>query len=115
MNDVWFNLDLSSPASFHGMLAYAASYSAYIRGVQDCPLVIRHKIQAITMANERLSNPSEALSDESFAAVLRLLALEVPIFSLLCILFLAFLINADNQLCCMTFKLNIACTAYLGF
>jgi hypothetical protein len=69
-------VDLSHPASVHGVLAHSASHLSYLRNEETCEIAIGHKIESIRLVNEALSNPVVGLSDENVSAVLVLLTYE---------------------------------------
>ncbi|KAL1965840.1 hypothetical protein VTN77DRAFT_5161 [Rasamsonia byssochlamydoides] len=76
MRDVWFPLDLSNAASFNGMLAHSAAHLAYLRGEKHSMEVLKYKAEAVSLVNRWLQNEETALSDHTFAAVVRLLTFE---------------------------------------
>jgi hypothetical protein len=77
MRDVWFPLDLSNAASFNGMMAHSAAHLAYLRGERHSIEVLKYKSEAVSQVNRWLQNENTALSDHTFAAVVRLLTFEV--------------------------------------
>jgi len=77
MRDLYIPVDLSHEAATHAVLAHSAAHSAHIRGKRNSIKAISHKMAAIHLVNEYLSDPIKAVSDEAFSAVLRLLTFEV--------------------------------------
>ncbi|KAG0649025.1 hypothetical protein D0Z07_5028 [Hyphodiscus hymeniophilus] len=70
-------VDLAQSACVHATLAHAASHIAFLRQERsDSIQAITHKMAAMRIINQSLSDPVEAISDETFSAVLRLLAFE---------------------------------------
>jgi len=59
------------------VLAHSASHVAHLRGERNSIKAITHKMAAIHLVNDYLSDPVKAVSDEAFSAVLRLLTFEV--------------------------------------
>ncbi|PHH61803.1 hypothetical protein CDD81_7967 [Ophiocordyceps australis] len=76
MRDVWFPLDLSNAASFNAILAHAAAHLARMRGRKTSNEALKFKREAIRIVNQWINIPDRALSDDVFAAVLRLLTYE---------------------------------------
>ncbi|PHH64642.1 hypothetical protein CDD82_1748 [Ophiocordyceps australis] len=76
MRDVWFPLDLSNAASFNAILAHAAAHLARMRGRKSSSDALKFKREAIRIVNQWINMPDRALSDDVFAAVLRLLTYE---------------------------------------
>lgn len=79
MRDVWFPLDLSNAASFYGMLAHAAAHLSYLRGQKHAVEVLKYKAEAVSLINKWMTDQEMALSDTTFAAVVRLLTFEVKL------------------------------------
>ena len=83
MKDVWFPLDLSNAASFNTIMAHSAAHLAYFYGGTGpcrgttCPAALRYKSDAVRILNQWLGDPERALSNDTFAAVTRLLTFEV--------------------------------------
>lgn len=77
MRDLYIPVDLSQEAATHAVLAHSASHMAHLRGERNSIKAITHKMAAIHLVNEYLSDPLKAVSDEAFSAVLRLLTFEV--------------------------------------
>ena len=83
MRDVWFPLDLSNAASFNAIRAHAAAHLARLHGIKTSKEAFKYKAEAVRIVRLWMSDPHFALSDEVFAAVIRLLTFEVrPIFHL---------------------------------
>ncbi|KAJ9248821.1 transcriptional regulator family: Fungal Specific TF [Paecilomyces variotii] len=76
VRDIWLPLDLSNPASFYGLLAHSAAHLAHLYGERDSAEPLRYKAQAVSILNLWVNDPDRALSDDTFAAVLRLLIFE---------------------------------------
>ncbi|KAK9344716.1 fungal-specific transcription factor domain-containing protein [Lipomyces starkeyi] len=76
MKDVWFPLDLSNAASFNGIMAHSAAHLAHLHGGTYSADALRYKEEALSIINTWLTDPTRALSDETFAAVVRLLTFE---------------------------------------
>lgn len=79
MRDVWFPLDLSNAASFYGIMAHSAAHMAYLRGQGKNGIVevLKYKTEAVSLINKWMHDRDMALSDSTFAAVIRLLTFEV--------------------------------------
>lgn len=80
IRDIWLPLDLSNPASFYGLLAHSAAHLACLYGESDSAESLKYKSQAVSILNVWVNDPERALNDDTFAAVLRLLILEVRPF-----------------------------------
>ncbi|KAJ8098564.1 hypothetical protein POJ06DRAFT_292159 [Lipomyces tetrasporus] len=76
MSDVWFPLDLSNASSFNTVMAHSAAHLAYLQGAMDSVDALRYKAEALRILNIWLNDPMKSLSDEAFAAVVRLLTFE---------------------------------------
>ncbi|KAK9491414.1 hypothetical protein V1508DRAFT_357993 [Lipomyces doorenjongii] len=76
MRDVWFPLDLSNASSFNTVMAHSAAHLAYLQGGMDSVDALRYKAEAMRILNIWLGDPTKSLSDEAFAAVVRLLTFE---------------------------------------
>ncbi|BCR85437.1 uncharacterized protein ACHE_20894A [Aspergillus chevalieri] len=82
MRDVWFPLDLSNPASFNAIMAHSAAHLAHYYGGMtptrgtNSSEALKFKAGAIQILNHWLSDPEKALSNDAFAAVVRLLTFE---------------------------------------
>ncbi|KAK9427125.1 hypothetical protein V1505DRAFT_318100 [Lipomyces doorenjongii] len=76
MRDVWFPLDLSNASSFNTVMAHSAAHLAYLQGATDSVDALRYKAEAVRILNIWLNDPIKSLSDEAFAAVVRLLTFE---------------------------------------
>ncbi|KAM3451719.1 hypothetical protein NHJ6243_009548 [Beauveria neobassiana] len=74
--DVWLPLDLSNAASFNICMAHAAAHLARIHGRRCSTIALRFKVEAMRIISEWIQNEAKALSDDMFAAVLRLLTYE---------------------------------------
>ncbi len=77
MRDVWFPLDLSNAASFNAVMAQSAAHLAYVQGISDSEQPLKFKVEAVRIVTGWMNDPERALSDDAFAAVLRLLTYEV--------------------------------------
>ncbi|KAJ3497514.1 hypothetical protein NLG97_g1844 [Lecanicillium saksenae] len=76
MRDVWFPLDLSNAASFNAVMAHSAAHLAQVQGIQDSEEALKFKMEAVRIVTMWMNDPERALSDDAFAAVLRLLTYE---------------------------------------
>ncbi|KAE8152652.1 hypothetical protein BDV25DRAFT_150810 [Aspergillus avenaceus] len=82
MKDVWFPLDLSNAASFYGIMAHSAAHLTHLHvggGLARrtwSPEALRYKAEAVSILNTWMMDPEKALSNDAFAAVLRLLTFE---------------------------------------
>jgi len=77
MRDVWFPLDLSNAASFNAIMAHAAAHLSRMRGIKFSNEALKYKAEAVRIVRLWMNDPTTALSDEVFAAVIRLLTFEV--------------------------------------
>ena len=77
MRDVWFPLDLSNAASFNAIMAHAAAHLARQQGVPLSFEALQFKFEAVRIVNVWMAHAVLALSDQAFAAVIRLLTYEV--------------------------------------
>jgi hypothetical protein len=77
MRDVWFPLDLSNEASFNAVMAHSAAHLDRMHGLRSSIDALKFKAEAVRIVMTWLNDPARALSDEVFAAVLRLLTFEV--------------------------------------
>ena len=100
MRDVWFPLDLSNPASFNAIMAHSAAHLAHYYGGMtptrgtNSSEALKFKADAVKILTQWVNNPETALSNDAFAAVVRLLTFEVSSHCLLCV----FLLNGSaNQ------------------
>ncbi|KAB8238030.1 uncharacterized protein BDW43DRAFT_262897 [Aspergillus alliaceus] len=82
MKDVWFPLDLSNAASFYGIMAHSAAHLAHlyagmnpVRGTKSTD-ALRYKAEAVRILTTWMTDPEKSLSNDAFAAVLRLLTFE---------------------------------------
>ncbi|KAF7522759.1 hypothetical protein PCG10_007273 [Penicillium crustosum] len=82
MRDVWFPLDLSNASSFNCIMAHSAAHLSHLyagtpprRGSASSD-ALKYKIEAVRILRLWLSDPEKELSDDSFAAVVRLLTFE---------------------------------------
>lgn len=76
MRDVWFPLDLSNAASFNAIMAHAAAHLARQQGVPLSYEALQFKLEAVRIVNVWMAHTLLALSDQAFAAVIRLLTYE---------------------------------------
>ncbi|KAK9369429.1 hypothetical protein V1509DRAFT_563093 [Lipomyces kononenkoae] len=76
MKDVWFPLDLSNASSFNTIMAHSAAHLAYLQGAMDSLDALTYKTEAIRILNAWLTDPIRSLSDDAFAAVVRILTFE---------------------------------------
>ncbi|CAK7237835.1 catalase A [Sporothrix eucalyptigena] len=76
MRDVWFPLDLSNAASFNAIMAHAAAHLAHQQGVSHSVEALQFKAEAVRIVNVWMAQAVLALSDQAFAAVIRLLSYE---------------------------------------
>ncbi|RAK98065.1 uncharacterized protein BO80DRAFT_413128 [Aspergillus ibericus CBS 121593] len=82
MRDVWFPLDLSNPASFNAIMAHSAAHLAHYYGATtptqgtNSIEALRFKADAVKILSQWLNDPDKALSNDAFAAVVRLLTFE---------------------------------------
>lgn len=90
MRDVWFPLDLSNASSFNCIMAHSAAHLSHLyagtlpRRGSNSSDALKYKIEAFRILRIWLGDPEKELSDDSFAAVVRLLTFEVcqPIASI---------------------------------
>jgi hypothetical protein len=82
MRDVWVPLDLSNAASFNAVMAHSAAHLARMHGALVSQEALRYKLEAVRIVGQWASDPGRALSDDAFAAVLRLLTYEVCLCSI---------------------------------
>ncbi|KAJ5104755.1 hypothetical protein NUU61_002102 [Penicillium alfredii] len=82
MRDVWFPLDLSNPSSFNCVMAHSAAHLAHLyagtcpqRGTKSSD-ALRFKAEALRILRCWLVDPKTELSDDAFAAIIRLLTFE---------------------------------------
>lgn len=75
--DVWLPLDFSNAASFNVCMAHAAAHLARIQGQHSSTIALDFKLEAMRIISEWIQNEAKALSDDMFAAVLRLSTYEV--------------------------------------
>ncbi|CAL5870520.1 uncharacterized protein PFLUO_LOCUS4757 [Penicillium psychrofluorescens] len=82
MRDVWFPLDLSNASSFNCIMAHSAAHLSHLyagtpprRGTNSSD-TLKYKIEAVRILRLWLCDPEKELSDDSFAAVVRLLTFE---------------------------------------
>jgi Fungal specific transcription factor domain len=85
MKDVWFPLDLSNASSFNCIMAHSAAHLAHLyagtsprRGTKSTD-ALKYKAEAVRILHSWVADPKMGLSDEAFAAVIRLLTFEVSI------------------------------------
>lgn len=104
MRDVWFPLDLSNPASFNAIMAHSAAHLAHYYGGMtptrgtNSSEALKFKADAIQILNHWLSDPEKALSNDAFAAVVRLLTFEVsPLFLFVFLLPIGLHYNTNNS------------------
>lgn len=83
MREVWFPLDLSNPSSFNCIMAHSAAHLAHLyagspphRGTNSSD-ALKYKAEAVRILHSWMVNPKKELSDDAFAAVVRLLTFEV--------------------------------------
>lgn len=85
MRDVWFPLDLSNASSFNCIMAHSAAHLAQLYA--GCPPrratkssdALKYKAEAVKILRSWMADPKKDLSDDAFAAVIRLLTFEVRI------------------------------------
>jgi hypothetical protein len=77
MRDVWVPLDLSNAASFNAIMAHSAAHLARMRGYRSSTEALKFKAEAMRIVSIWMKDEHLALSDDVFAAVLRLLTYEV--------------------------------------
>ncbi|KAE8356982.1 hypothetical protein BDV28DRAFT_126013 [Aspergillus coremiiformis] len=82
MKDVWFPLDLSNAASFYGIMAHSAAHLAQLytgmnpaKGTSSID-ALRYKAEAVRILSTWMADAEKSLSNDAFAAVLRLLTFE---------------------------------------
>ncbi|KID72858.1 uncharacterized protein G6M90_00g004080 [Metarhizium brunneum] len=76
MRDVWLPLDLSNAASFNAVMAHSAAHLARMQGFRTSAEALKFKAEAMRIVSVWMKDKHLALSDEVFAAVLRLLTYE---------------------------------------
>jgi len=82
LRNVYIPIDLSNQASTHVILAHAAIHLAYLSGKSASISALHHKTAAIKLINESLNDSELAVSDDTLAAVLRVLTFEVRTISI---------------------------------
>ncbi|KAJ5716018.1 uncharacterized protein N7483_013199 [Penicillium malachiteum] len=82
MRDVWFPLDLSNASSFNCIMAHSAAHISHLyagtppqRGTKSTD-ALKYKAEAVKILRIWLDDSEKALSDDAFAAVVRLLTFE---------------------------------------
>ncbi|KAE8376119.1 hypothetical protein BDV26DRAFT_294351 [Aspergillus bertholletiae] len=82
MKDVWFPLDLSNAASFYGIMAHSAAHLAHLyagmnpaKGTSSTD-ALKYKAEAVSILSTWMADPEKSLSNDAFAAVIRLLTFE---------------------------------------
>ncbi|KAK9364981.1 hypothetical protein V1509DRAFT_612987 [Lipomyces kononenkoae] len=76
MRDISFPLDLSNASSFNTLMAHSAAHLAHSQGATDSPDALTYKAEALRILNIWFNDPLNSLSDDAFAAVVRLLTFE---------------------------------------
>ncbi|KAI0549760.1 tachykinin family protein [Xylaria curta] len=76
MRDVWFPLDLSNAASFNAIMAHSAAHLSRMQGFPVSNEAVRFKVEAVGIVQLWARDPTLALSDDTIAAILRLLSFE---------------------------------------
>ncbi|KAJ5619101.1 hypothetical protein N7510_003085 [Penicillium lagena] len=82
MKDVWFPLDLSNASSFNCVMAHSAAHIAHLYSGTSSGRetsssdALMFKAEAVRILNLWLADPGKKLSDDAFAAVIRLLTFE---------------------------------------
>ncbi|KAI0815961.1 tachykinin family protein [Xylaria sp. FL0064] len=76
MRDVWLPLDLSNAASFNAIMAHSAAHLARMQGFPVSNDAVRFKVEAVGIVQLWARDPALALSDDTIAAILRLLSFE---------------------------------------
>ncbi|KAJ8131730.1 hypothetical protein O1611_g1896 [Lasiodiplodia mahajangana] len=76
MRDVWFPLDLSNAASFNAIMAHSAAHLARMQGFPVSNDAVQFKVEAVGIVQSWARDPELALSDDTIAAILRLLSFE---------------------------------------
>ncbi|KAI0525963.1 tachykinin family protein [Xylaria bambusicola] len=76
MRDVWLPLDLSNAASFNAIMAHSAAHLARMQGFPVSNEAVQFKIEAVGIVQCWARDPGLALSDDTIAAILRLLSFE---------------------------------------
>ncbi|KAI0453622.1 tachykinin family protein [Xylaria acuta] len=76
MRDVWFPLDLSNAASFNAIMAHSAAHLSRMQGFPVSNEAVRFKVEAVGIVQFWARDPDLALSDNTIAAILRLLSFE---------------------------------------
>ncbi|KAI2710107.1 transcriptional regulator family: Fungal Specific TF [Penicillium roqueforti] len=74
--EIWMPLDLSNAASFNGILAHAAADLMRFEGGRSNPELLKYKTEAIETINKWLGDTVNAITDDVFAGVVRLLTFE---------------------------------------
>ncbi|RYC62750.1 hypothetical protein CHU98_g3477 [Xylaria longipes] len=77
MRDVWFPLDLSNAASFNAIMAHSAAHLSRMQGFPVSNEAVRFKVEAVGIVQSWARDPTLALSDDTIAAILRLLSFEI--------------------------------------
>ncbi|KAI0469462.1 tachykinin family protein [Xylaria cf. heliscus] len=76
MRDVWFPLDLSNAGSFNAIMAHSAAHLSRMQGFPVSNEAVRFKVEAVGIVQFWARDPALALSDDTIAAILRLLSFE---------------------------------------
>ncbi|KAI1276782.1 tachykinin family protein [Xylaria sp. FL0933] len=76
MRDVWLPLDLSNAASFNAIMAHSAAHLARMQGFPVSNDAVHFKVEAVGIVQLWARDPALALSDDTIAAILRLLSFE---------------------------------------
>jgi hypothetical protein len=77
LSNLYVPIDLSNQAWTHATLAHAAIHMAHLYGKSSSISALNHKSAAIKLINKSLNDPKTAVSDDTLAAVLRMLTFEV--------------------------------------
>lgn len=77
VRDIWLPLDFSNAASFNVCMAHAAAHLERAQGQRCSTTALEFKLEAVQIISGWIQNKAKALSDDMFAAVLRLLTYEV--------------------------------------
>ncbi|KAH8799340.1 hypothetical protein F5884DRAFT_119433 [Xylogone sp. PMI_703] len=76
IREVWVRIDISNAASFNGMIAHAAAHRACMRGKSILSAALEYKLEALSLVNTWLQDPTLAVGDDVLSGVLRLLTFE---------------------------------------
>jgi hypothetical protein len=74
---VWCSAAIEDPASFHMMVAISGYHRAALLNLPAPPVSIWHKIKAVQIVNERLSDPETSVVNANIQAAIWMCSMEV--------------------------------------